>query len=197
MKKTFLLLLIFNFSFIFSQNKEVKELIRIDEQFDSLLIAYQIKANDSLSNLSKKERLKIMSKYEKKKNKERRKKLLKQLEIVKNSENQNETHQVLKCENEKVEMPNLFLRKSEYKPTSDKSLNINNSSGEDSIKSIVVFDVTSDGYIKNVNATGDNNTFNKDLEITLYKIERWKPSCNNGQTIKVRYKMPVTMNFNN
>lgn len=195
MKKTFFLLLIFNFSFIFSQSKEVKELIRIDEQFDSLLIAYQIKANDSLSNLSKKERLKIMAKYEKKKNKERRKKLLKQLEIVKNSENQNETHKVLKCENENVEMPNLFQKKSKYKPTIHKNLNISNSSGEDSIKSIVVFDVTSDGYIKNVNAIGDNDAFNKDLEITLYKIERWKPSCSNGQTIKVRFKMPVTMNF--
>lgn len=197
MKKTFFLLLIFNFSFTFSQNKEVKELIKIDKQFDSLLIAYQIKANDSLSNLSKKERIKIMAGYESKKNKERNEKLLKQLEIIKISENQNLTHQVLKCTNGNFELPNIFKRKSKYKPTIDKSLNISNSSNEDSIKSTVTFVVTSDGYIRNVNATGNNDAFNKELEIILYKIERWKPSCDNGQTITERFKMPVTMNFKN
>lgn len=195
MKKTFFLFLIFNFSFTFSQNKEVKELIKIDKQFDSLLIAYQIKAKDSLSNLSKKERLKIMAEYESKKNKERNEKILKQLEIIKISENQNITPEVLKCTNENIELPNLFQRKSKYKPTIDKGLKISNSSNEDSIKSTVTFVVTSDGYIKNVIAVGNNDAFNKELEITLYKIERWKPSCDNGHTITERFKMPVTMNF--
>lgn len=67
MKKFLTILTLFTISTFFSQNKEVKELIRIDKEYDSLLISYQMKAKDSLSHLSKNERIKIMAEYEKKK----------------------------------------------------------------------------------------------------------------------------------
>ena len=63
MKKFLTILTLFTISTFFSQNKEVKELIRIDKEYDSLLISYQKKAKDSLSHLSKNERIKILNPF--------------------------------------------------------------------------------------------------------------------------------------
>lgn len=196
MKNNLALFAVFTISMFFSQNKEVKELIRIDKEYDSLLIAYQKKAKDSLSRLSKKERIKIMAEYESKKNLERQEKLLVQLQKIKKFENENSNlpHQSLKCSNGNIEMPNLLQKKSKYKATLDESLK-NNTVKNEIVKSVVTFVVTSDGYVENARATGNNEELNKELELTLYKIEQLKPFCENGYSMTRRFRMPITMNF--
>ncbi|MCY0969095.1 hypothetical protein [Chryseobacterium wangxinyae] len=193
---TFLLL-----SFTFNaQLKEIKDLKIIEERFDSILVAYQKKAKDSLSHLKKKERHEIMvleeSKiYERKKNEERL-----QLKRIKDKEleieNLNLPNKFGRCEmTSDFKMPNL-LSKTKYKPTRPKNKEESKSGDNESISSNVIFQVTYDGYIKNVNATGKNVDFNTELELTLYKLEKLTPRCLNGFTKTERYRLPVTMNFN-
>jgi hypothetical protein len=196
MKKFLTILTLFTISTFFSQNKEVKELIRIDKEYDSLLISYQKKAKDSLSHLSKNERIKIMAEYENRKNKERKEKLLIQLQNIKKfeSENPNLPHESLKCSGD-IEMPNLVQRNSKYKETIDKNAKNNKDSKEEIAKSIVTFVVTSDGFVEKVSASGSNEEFNREVEINLYKIVQLKPYCNKGYTMTQRFKMPITVNF--
>jgi len=202
---TFLLL-----SFTFNaQLKEIKDLKIIEKRFDSILVAYQKRAKDSLSHLKKKERNEIMvleeSKiYERKKNEERL-----QLERIKDKELEIENLKLPdkfgRCEmTGDFKMPNL-LNKTKYKPTIIKNKQESKSGDNESLSSTVIFQITSDGFVKNVSANGKNADFNTDgknadfnteLELTLYKLEKLTPRCLNGFTKTERYRLPVTMNFN-
>ncbi|QQV02383.1 MULTISPECIES: hypothetical protein [Chryseobacterium] len=194
-------LLFFLLSFTLSaQLKEIRDLKIIEKRFDSILVVYQKKAKDSLSYLKKKERNDIMvleeSKiYERKKIKERlqlKKIKAKELEI----DNLKLPNKFDKCNmNVDFQMPNL-LSKTKYKPTISKNKEESKSGDNKSISSSVIFQVTYDGYIRNVNAIGENADFNTELELTLYKLERWTPRCLNGFTKTEKYRLPVTMNFN-
>lgn len=64
------------------------------------------------------------------------------------------------------------------------------------VKANVSFIVEKDGSISNVNAQGDNFTFNRQAEIALYSVsEKFSPAIVNGNPVRFRYKLPLTMNF--
>lgn len=62
------------------------------------------------------------------------------------------------------------------------------------VKANVAFIVEKDGTISNVKAQGDNFTFNRQAEIALYSIsEKFSPAIINGDPVRYRYKLPLTM----
>ncbi|RKS96393.1 hypothetical protein BCF58_2817 [Chryseobacterium defluvii] len=64
------------------------------------------------------------------------------------------------------------------------------------VKANVTFIVEKDGSVSNVHAQGDNFTFNRQAEIALYCIsEKFSPAVVNGNPVRYRYKLPLTMNI--
>lgn len=64
------------------------------------------------------------------------------------------------------------------------------------IKANVDFIVEKDGSISNVNAQGDNFTFNRQAEIALYSIpEKFSPATINGELVRFSFKLPLTMSI--
>lgn len=183
----------------FSQKLEIREIKAIDKKYDSILIAYQKKAKDSLANFSKKERTRIMAQYENGINGERRKQQLQLLQKIKLLESEQQKFFIKeegeKCRGnrESFQMPKLDT-KSSYKPTESKDVKTGfGNDGE--LKSIVTFVVNSKGEIGNVRAEGQNQDFNRELELILYKLENWTPLCVNGITTTNRFRLPVTLNL--
>lgn len=67
---------------------------------------------------------------------------------------------------------------------------------EGTLKTNVTFIVEIDGSITQVKATGSNSTFNKEAERAIKSIRaKWKPGKKNGEPVRSRFRMPVTMNF--
>ena len=53
-----------------------------------------------------------------------------------------------------------------------------------------------DGTITDVKATGSNKYFNDEAIRTVKSIKnKWTPAKVNGQTVRYRYKLPITMAF--
>lgn len=71
-KNILTLIVFFLFSLTMGQTSSIFELRKLNKRYDSILIAFQQRAKDSLSGHSKKNRLKIMALYEQKVNKQRR-----------------------------------------------------------------------------------------------------------------------------
>lgn len=70
------------------------------------------------------------------------------------------------------------------------------SSDEKLLKAQVTFIVESEGHISNVLATGGNQNFNRQAVIAVYLLpEKFKPATINGQPVRYRYTLPLTMNF--
>ena len=68
--------------------------------------------------------------------------------------------------------------------------------GEGTIKATVSFIVEINGAISDVNVKGPNSDFNREAERTVKSIRsKWSPAKINGQPVRQRYKLPVTMNF--
>lgn len=64
------------------------------------------------------------------------------------------------------------------------------------VKTDVAFIVERDGTITNVEAQGENSTFNRQAEIALYSIsEKFSPAVFKGGTVRYRYRLPLTMNI--
>ncbi|MBB4806740.1 hypothetical protein HNP38_002036 [Chryseobacterium defluvii] len=64
------------------------------------------------------------------------------------------------------------------------------------VKASVSFIVEKDGSITNVQALGDNFTFNRQAEIALYSIpEKFSPAVMNGNPIRYHFRLPLTMNI--
>lgn len=64
------------------------------------------------------------------------------------------------------------------------------------IKTVISFIIERDGTINNIKAFGNNLSFNREAINTVKKIKiRWKPALINKQSVRQRYKMPLTMNF--
>jgi len=62
------------------------------------------------------------------------------------------------------------------------------------IKTNVAFIVEKDGTITNVEAEGDNFTFNRQAEIALYSVtKRFSPAVINGNPVRYRFRLPLTM----
>lgn len=68
--------------------------------------------------------------------------------------------------------------------------------GEGTIKATVTFIVEINGAISDVKVNGPNSDFNREAERTVRSIRsKWAPAKINGQPVRQRYKLPVTMNF--
>lgn len=64
------------------------------------------------------------------------------------------------------------------------------------IKTNVAFIVEKDGSISNVQAQGDNFTFNRQAEIALYSVSsKFSPATINGDAVRFRFKLPLTLNI--
>lgn len=64
------------------------------------------------------------------------------------------------------------------------------------IKTNVAFIVERDGSITNVEAQGDNFTFNRQAEIALYSVsQKFSPAVVNGHPVRYRFRLPLTMNL--
>jgi hypothetical protein len=201
MKKIYTITLLF-FSFVLNaQLNEVKELQQIEKKYDSILVEYQKKAKDSLSSFKKRERNEIMAKKESEIVEKMKKEEYTQLNKIKQKESDlaklNIPDKIVSCNGTAFQMPNLLEKNTKYKPTPSKSTKENQQSEDESLTSIVTFAVTGEGYVKEVIAEGSDKEFNKQLEITLYKIGKMNPRCFGGVAETTRFRMPVKMNFNN
>lgn len=62
----------------------------------------------------------------------------------------------------------------------------------------VVFIVEKDGKVSNIKAIGDNESFNKEAERAVSKMKsKWTAGTINGQNVRSRFKIPLTVTFNN
>jgi hypothetical protein len=67
---------------------------------------------------------------------------------------------------------------------------------EKTVKANVAFIVEKDGTVSNVQAQGNNFTFNRQAEIAIYSIsEKFSPAVFKGNTVRYRFKLPLTMTF--
>lgn len=68
--------------------------------------------------------------------------------------------------------------------------------GEGTLKTEITFVVERDGTLSSVKATGPNSDFNREAERTVKSIRgKWTPGKVNGQPVRSRFRLPVTMNF--
>jgi hypothetical protein len=64
------------------------------------------------------------------------------------------------------------------------------------VKTNVAFIVEKDGSITNVQAQGENFTFNRQAEIALYSItQKFSPAIANGDPVRYRFRLPLAMNL--
>ncbi|SIQ12329.1 hypothetical protein SAMN05880574_10631 [Chryseobacterium sp. RU37D] len=69
-------------------------------------------------------------------------------------------------------------------------------SNKRSISCEAVFVVEKDGSISNIKATGDNESFNKEIVRTISKIkQKWIPAKYNGQIVRSRFRFPMKISF--
>lgn len=70
------------------------------------------------------------------------------------------------------------------------------SGDEGTVKTDVTFVVERDGSITDVKATGANSDFNSEAVRTVKSIKnKWTPAKINGQAVRSRYRLPLTMQF--
>ncbi|REC43475.1 energy transducer TonB [Chryseobacterium pennipullorum] len=61
------------------------------------------------------------------------------------------------------------------------------------ISSLAKFAVSTEGKIEDVSVTGNNGTFNKEIERVIKSIKtKWKPAYYNGEPVKVWLNVPFT-----
>lgn len=64
------------------------------------------------------------------------------------------------------------------------------------IKCEIKFIVERDGTLSNISAIGDNESFNKEAIRAVSKIkEKWFPATINNTPVRMRFKVPLTINF--
>lgn len=62
------------------------------------------------------------------------------------------------------------------------------------VKANVVFMIEKDGTISNVQAEGDNFTFNRQAEIAIYSIpDKFSPAIAKGNMVRSRFRLPFTL----
>lgn len=67
---------------------------------------------------------------------------------------------------------------------------------EGTVKAEVTFVVERDGSITDVKASGSNSDFNAEAIRTIKSIKnKWTPAKINGQSVRYRFRLPLTMNF--
>ncbi|WP_238592879.1 hypothetical protein [Chryseobacterium kwangjuense] len=66
------------------------------------------------------------------------------------------------------------------------------------VKTNVVFMIEKDGSISNVQAEGDNFTFNRQAEIAIYSIpDKFSPAMAAGDTVRSLFRLPLTLTLEN
>ncbi|QOW10830.1 energy transducer TonB [Kaistella flava (ex Peng et al. 2021)] len=64
------------------------------------------------------------------------------------------------------------------------------------VKTTITFVVERDGSITDVKAEGSNKTFNAEAIRTVKSVKnKWSPAKINGQSVRYRYRLPLTMQF--
>lgn len=67
---------------------------------------------------------------------------------------------------------------------------------EGTVKTEITFVVERDGSITDVKATGPNKDFNAEAIRTVKSVRnKWAPAKINGQAVRYRYRLPLTMQF--
>ena len=67
---------------------------------------------------------------------------------------------------------------------------------EGAVKTEITFVVERDGTITDVKASGKNSDFNSEAIRTIKSIKnKWTPAKINGQSVRYRFRFPVSMNF--
>ncbi|MEI7486689.1 MAG: energy transducer TonB [Chryseobacterium sp.] len=67
---------------------------------------------------------------------------------------------------------------------------------EGTVKTEITFVVERDGSITDVKANGGNSDFNSEAVRTIKSIKnKWSPAKINGQSVRYRFRLPLTMNF--
>ena len=67
---------------------------------------------------------------------------------------------------------------------------------EGTVKTEVTFVVERDGSITDVKASGPNKDFNAEAIRTVKSVRnKWAPAKINGQAVRYRYRLPLTMQF--
>jgi protein TonB len=67
---------------------------------------------------------------------------------------------------------------------------------EGTVKTEITFVVERDGSITDVKASGSSKTFNDEAIRTVKSIKnKWTAAKINGQSVRYRFRMPLTMNF--
>jgi protein TonB len=67
---------------------------------------------------------------------------------------------------------------------------------EGTVKTEITFVVERDGSITDVKANGSNSDFNSEAVRTIKSIKnKWAPAKINGQSVRYRFRLPLTMNF--
>lgn len=71
--------------------------------------------------------------------------------------------------------------------------------GRGQIKSEVRFVVDQQGMITDVMTIGDNKSMNKEMERTIKAMSKtkWIPAKIDGEPVKFRFKLPITINLEN
>ncbi|MGS0747721.1 energy transducer TonB [Halpernia sp. GG3] len=70
------------------------------------------------------------------------------------------------------------------------------SGDEGNVKAEITFVVEKDGSMADIRASGPNSEFNKEAERTVKSIrKKWAPAKVNGQVVRYRYRLPITMQF--
>src|SRR5690606_385826 len=194
-KNILTLIVFFLFSLTMGQTSSVFELRKLNKRYDSILITYQQRAKDSLSGHSKKDRLKIMALYEQKVNKQRRQQNLAYLDKIKLEEDTSSgtpAKKDIKCKSMGNFGPPNFKPNSKYKATESPQVSaVPHFLGE--VKSVVTFIVDEEGTVKNVRANGENEDFNREIELMFYTMEKkWTPVCVGGFAQANRFILPIT-----
>ncbi|WP_332454575.1 energy transducer TonB [Chryseobacterium aquaticum] len=71
--------------------------------------------------------------------------------------------------------------------------------GRGQIKSEVRFVVDQQGMITDITTIGENKSMNKEMERTIKAMSKtkWIPAKIDGQPVKFRFKLPITINLEN
>ncbi len=61
----------------------------------------------------------------------------------------------------------------------------------------ITFLIDKEGFVTEVKAYGDNESFNREAERALLKIkDKWTPAELNGEKVRYRFRIPLTISFN-
>lgn len=77
------------------------------------------------------------------------------------------------------------------------TFNGGNINGRGKIKSEAIFVIGQDGYITDIDIKGDNKSMNKEMRraINAMSKTKWVPATIDGQPVKYKFRLPITMNF--